>query len=273
MKSNIAEPAQPHWSRLPIWGGEAEARGHRVPLPFGVGFTYYDARQPVDVTDLKLGAGIGPPQSSKFVKVGDPITSWQQNFSGRFDIWIFPFFNIYGVAGYTRGNTKGTVTITSPVFGLLNQDLPLFAEFHGPTVGAGATLAGGFRLTEWRDLHAFMVGDVNHTVTYLSFKNQSLISHTNPRATVAAIRSGFRGEVTESISLSIWAGAMYQRIQEEVAGSVAGRSIEFVIDQRAASPWNTLIGGLIEVGRHFNVVIEGGVGPRSSILSGAAFRF
>jgi hypothetical protein len=268
-----AGTSQAHWSRLPIWGAEAAARGYRLPPPFGFGFTYYDARQPVNVRDLKLGVGTSPPESSRFVTVGRPINSWQQNFSSRFDVWLFPFFNLYGVLGYTRGNTKGIVTITSPVFGLLNQDLPLFAEFDGPTAGGGATLAGGFKMTEWRDLHVFMVGDVNHTVTFLSFKNESLISHTKPQATVASIRGGLRGDVTEYINASIWVGGMYQLIQEEVAGSVAGRSIEFVINQRAASPWNTLIGGQIEFGKHFNVLIEGGVGSRSSILTGATFRF
>ena len=68
-----------------------------------------------------------------------------------------------------------------------------------------------------------------------------------------------RGEATESIYAGMWIGAMYQRIQEEVAGSVAGRQIEFIINQRAASPWNTLIGGQIELGKHFNIVIEGGL--------------
>jgi hypothetical protein len=268
-----AETPKPHWSHLPILGAEAEARGHRIPLPFGIGATFYDARQPVNVRDLKLGAGNGPPESSKFVKVKGPITSWQQNVSTRLDVWLFPFFNLYGIAGYTRGNTKGTVTITSPVLGLLNQDLPLFAEFHGPTVGGGATLAGGFKVTDWSDLHAFMVGDVNHTVTFLSFKNEVLIAHTKPHATVASTRVGLRGEVTNFISAGMWVGAMYQLIQEEVAGSVAGRSIEFIINQRAASPWNTLVGGQIEFGRHFNVIVEGGFGPRSSILTSAIFRF
>jgi hypothetical protein len=37
-----AEMPQPHWSRLPIWGVEAEARGHQIPLPFGIGINYYD---------------------------------------------------------------------------------------------------------------------------------------------------------------------------------------------------------------------------------------
>ena len=71
----------------------------------------------------------------------------------------------------------------------------------------------------------------------------------------------------------MWVGAMYQAIQEEVAGSVAGRSIEFIINQRAAAPWNTLVGGQIEFGTHFNVIVEGGFGPRSSILTSAIFRF
>lgn len=271
--ANSPEIAQQHWSHLPIWGTEAAARGYRVPLPFGVGATFYDARQPVNVRDLKLGVGREPPESSTFVKVGQPIISWQQNVSSRFDVWPLPFVNLYGVAGYTRGNTRGRVTVTGPVLGLLNQELPLLAEFNGPTFGGGMTLAGGVKVTEWRDLHAFMVGDVNHTVTILSFKNETLISHTRPQVTVAAVRGGLRGELTQYIHAGIWLGAMYQLIQEEVAGSVAGRNIEFIINQRAASPWNTLIGGQFEFGTHFNVLVEGGVGPRSSILTGAVFRF
>jgi hypothetical protein len=268
-----AETPEPHWSHLPIWGVEAEARGHRLPLPFGIGATFYDARQPVTVRDLKLGAGDSPAESTTFVKVKGPITSWQQNVSSRFDVWLLPFFNLYGVAGYTKGNTRGRVTVTGPVLGLLNEELPLLAEFNGPTVGGGMTLAAGLKVTEWHDLHAFMISDVNHTITFLSFKNESLIAHTKPQATVPSIRVGLRGEVTKFISGGIWVGAMYQLIQEEVAGSVAGRSIEFVINQRAASPWNTLVGGQIEFGRHFNVLVEGGIGPRSSILTGAVFRF
>lgn len=272
VKPKSAETLQPHWSNLPIWGSEAEARGHRIPLPFGIGVTYYDARQPVNVRDLKLGVGRGPTESATFAKVG-AVSSWQQNVSSRFDVWPLPFFNLYGVAGYTKGNTRGVVSVTGPVFGILNEDLPLLAEFHGPTFGGGVTLAGGFKITEWRDLHAFMVADANHTITNLSFKDETLISHTRPQATVAAVRFGLRGEVTEYIYTGIWVGAMFQRIQEEVAGSVAGRELEFIINQRAASPWNTLIGGQIELGKHFNIIVEGGIGPRSSILTGTTFRF
>ena len=121
-------------------GAQAEARGYQIPLPFGIGATFYDAKQPVKVRDLKLGIGSGPTESATFVKVGQPIVSWQQNVSSRFDVWILPFFNLYGILGYTRGNTRGRVTVTGPVFGLLNEELPLLAEFNGPTVGGGMTL-------------------------------------------------------------------------------------------------------------------------------------
>ena len=272
IKPKSGEMPEPHWSHLPIWGEKAAARGYRSPLPFGIGATFYDARQPVNVRDLKLGAG-GTPESTPFAKVNHPIVSWQQNASTRFDVWLFPFFNVYGVVGYTRGNTRGLVTVTGPVLGLLNQDIRLLAEFHGPTVGGGITLGFGHKLTEWRDLTVFIVGDVNHTVTFLTFKNESLIAETKPQATVAAPRLGLRANVTETINASIWVGGMYQLIQEEIAGSVAGRQLEFIINQRAASPWNALIGGQIEFGKHFNVIVEGGMGDRSSILTGVTFRF
>jgi hypothetical protein len=119
--------------------------GYRVALPFGIGASFYDAKQPVKVKDLKLGAFGSPPESAQFVKVNKPITSWQQNVSGRFDVWLFPFFNVYGLAGYTRGNTRGRVTITGPVLGLLNQEVPLLAEFYGPTVGGGMLLGSAIK--------------------------------------------------------------------------------------------------------------------------------
>jgi hypothetical protein len=53
--------------------------GYRVALPFGIGASFYDAKQPVKVKDLKLGAFGSPPESAQFVKVNKPITSWQQN--------------------------------------------------------------------------------------------------------------------------------------------------------------------------------------------------
>ena len=64
LADDAATPA-PHWSGLPIWGAEAEARGYQIPLPFGIGVTAYSARQPVNIQDLQLGRNGKDPVSVK----------------------------------------------------------------------------------------------------------------------------------------------------------------------------------------------------------------
>ena len=66
---------------------------------------------------------------------------------------------------------------------------------------------------------------------------------------------------------------MYQRIQETVAGRVADTDLQFVVVQSPSNPWNALVGGVIEVGRDWVFLIEGGLGARMSILAGVTYRF
>ena len=74
-------------------------------------------------------------------------------------------------------------------------------------------------------------------------------------------------------ALVIWTGAMYQRIQQTVAGSVANTDLQFVVVQSPTKPWNALLGGLVEFGREWGVLVEGGLGARKSILAAAVYRF
>ena len=268
------KPDHPHWSHLPIWGAEAAARGHRLPLPFGTGATFYDARQPVTIKDLKLAIdGNEPVSITGFAQV-EEVDSEQRNTGVRFDVWLLPFLNVYGVAGHTKGSIDGVVSVASlPAVGKSAQDLKLNADFEGPTVGGGLTFAGGLAVSDWHDLQTFIMADVNRTMTFLEFANQSLIAGTSPVATVFSARIGLLGDVTQGARAQIWAGAMHQRIQEVVAGRVADASVEFIVTQFATYPWNGLIGGQVEIGRHFSLLAEGGVGRRTSVLFGGTFRF
>ena len=121
--------------------------------------------------------------------------------------------------------------------------------FNGPTWGVGFTLQGGAKVSEWRDLTAFVVVDWNRTKTKLSFENESLIAHTKPVATVFSARVGLHGIVGPNVGAAIWAGAMHQKIQQEVAGSVADTDLQFIVIQSPKKPWNTLLGGLLEFGK------------------------
>jgi hypothetical protein len=267
--------AEPHWSGLPIWGAEAEARGYQIPRPFGISVTAYSARQPVDIQDLQLGRNDNAPVSVKnFLQINRVDTS-QQNVSAKLDVLVFPFLDVYGLLGYTQGTTKGLIQVPGdPVLGIIEpRTLQLNAAFNGPTYGAGATLQGGARVSGWRDLTAIAVADWNRTQTKLSFENESLIAHTKPMATVFSARVGLHGTLGPSMGAAMWIGAMHQRIQQTVAGSVANTDLQFVVVQSPTNPWNTLLGGLIEFGKDGYVLLEGGLGARTSILATAVYRF
>ncbi|HEX3123156.1 MAG TPA: hypothetical protein VHQ21_07620 [Rhodanobacteraceae bacterium] len=270
-----AATAEPHWSGLPIWGAEAQARGYQVPLPFGIGVTAYSARQPVNIQDLQLGRNGNPPVSvTNFLQI-DRVDTSQQNVSMKFDALIFPFLDVYGIAGYTKGTTKGLIQVPAdPLLGIVEpRQLQLNAAFNGPTYGAGVTLQGGTKVSDWRDLTALVVADWNRTRTNLSFENESLIAETKPVATVFSARAGLHGALGNSTGAALWIGAMHQSIQQTVAGSVANTDLQFIVVQSPTQPWNTLLGGLLEFGKNGYVLLEGGFGDRKSMLATAVYRF
>ena len=264
----------PHWSGLPIWGTEAAARGYQLPLPFGIGVTLYSARQPVNIHDLKLGRAPNPPVSvTNFLQI-DRVDTSQQNASAKFDVLVLPFLDVYALAGYTTGTTKGIIEVPEiPGLDFSPAQLQLNARFKGPTYGWGLTLQGGAKVSESPDLLVFAVADVNQTKTVLSFSNEQLLADTKPSATVFSARLGLNGPTGQSTTGSIWVGGMYQRIQQEVAGSVANTDLQFIVVQSAAKPWNTLVGGLLEFDKEFGLLLEGGFGGRMSILAQIGYRF
>jgi hypothetical protein len=267
--------SEPHWSRLPIWGAEAEARGYQIPLPFGVGITAYSARQPVNIQDLRLGFNGKDPVSVKNFLQINTVDTTQKNVSVKLDVLVFPFLDVYALLGYTTGTTKGLIQVPGePILGIIEpRELQLNAAFNGPTYGAGFTLQGGTRISDWRDLTAIVVADWNRTQTKLSFENESLIANTKPIATVFSARVGLHAIAGPSLSAAIWTGAMHQSIQQTVAGSVANTDLKFAVVQSPQQPWNTLLGGLIEFGKAGYVLLEGGFGARTSILAAGVYRF
>ncbi len=270
-----AAKAAPHWSGLPIWGPEAEARGYQIPLPFGIGITAYSARQPVNIQDLRLGfRGKDPVSVTNFLQINTVDTS-QQNLSAKLDVLVFPFLDVYALLGYTTGTTNGLIQVPSePILGIIEpRQLQLNAAFNGPTYGLGFTLQGGAKISDWRDLTAIVVADWNRTQTKLSFENESLIANTKPIATVFSARLGLHGIASPSLGAAVWIGAMHQKIQQTVAGSVANSDLKFEVVQSPEQPWNTLLGGLIEFGKAGYVLLEGGLGARKSILAAGVYRF
>jgi len=274
-RADDAAAPDAHWSGLPIWGAEAAARGYQIPLPFGIGVTGFSARQPVDIKDLRLGRNGNPPVSvTNFLQI-DQVDTSQKNVSAKFDVLVFPFLDVYAIAGHTKGSTKGSIQVPAdPILGIVEpRELQLDASFSGPTYGAGITLQGGTKISAWHELTAIVVADWNRTRTNLEFENETLVADTKPVATVFSARLGLHGTVGDGMGAAIWMGAMHQEIQQTVAGSVANTELQFAVVQSPVGPWNTLLGGLLEFGKSGYVLLEGGFGTRKSVLAAAVYRF
>ena len=267
---------KPHWSGLPIWGFEARKRGYDIPLPFGVGFNFYSENQPLRVTGLHLNTGSGRIDLDPLVNPS-VVDSRQSNLNGRFDVWIFPFLNVYGILGYTDGESALDLTIP-PVGMLPGQTIPVTFEYEGPTYGGGITLAGGIAPFEGDDLTIFTVADFNYTLTDLEFTNSSLESNSTIKAGILSLRLGVRDRLLDETLLgpvngALWFGSMYQDIAQTIAAGVPGTDFIIEVDQTPQSPWNALVGGRLEVGPHIDALIEIGFIQRTSVMLGVSVRF
>lgn len=267
---------KPHWSGLPIWGFEARKRGYDIPLPFGVGFNFYSENQPLRVTGLHLNTGSGRIDLDPLVNPS-VVDSRQSNLNGRFDVWIFPFLNVYGILGYTDGESALDLTIP-PVGMLPGQTIPVTFEYEGPTYGGGITLAGGVAPFEGDDLTIFTVADFNYTLTDLEFTNSSLESNSTIKAGILSLRLGVRDRLLDEtlfgpVNGALWFGSMYQDIAQTIAAGVPGTNFIIEVDQTPQSPWNALVGGRLEIGSHIDALIEVGFIQRTSVMLGVSVRF
>lgn len=286
---------------FPIWGNEARARGYDIPLPFGVNLSYMNMRQNIDVdsisfSGLALGNHLIP---SDMFNIDAGKTRQQSKTENlRLDMWVFPFLNIYGLIGHTRGSSVSNVSvdadpsrysgidkiIASSVHRLNQrgdlQDIDFALDFKGTTWGTGITLAGGYK--NW-----FALVDTNYTRTDFDILDGKISALTvSPRV---GYRFSFQGPQGPS-TLSVWLGSMYQNVQQEFKGSLADLHMpaelqplisavnqdnngRFDVKQKLSAPWNMLLGTQYAITPHFNVLTEFGFNERNSFFVAGEYRF
>lgn len=288
-------------STFPIWGDEARARGYSIPLPFGVNLSYMNIRQNIDVDSITfsgLKLGDHPIPSDLFnIDVGKTRQrSKSENL--RLDMWVFPFLNIYGLVGHTRGSSLSQVSvdadpskytgidriIASAVHNLNQsgdlQNIDFALDFKGTTWGTGFTLAGGYE--KW-----FALVDTNYTRTDFDILDGKISAIT------VSPRVGYRFDmpaISGPSHLSLWIGSMYQDVDQEFKGNLSDLHMpanlqplidsvnkdnggRFDVKQHLSSPWNTLIGAQYELTQNFNVLAEVGFNERNSFFLAGEYRF
>jgi len=262
---------------MPIWGEKlAREHGYDLPLPLGVSGTMFTERANFNVPSVSIGRGAGMLNIDPLVRVSNVRineTAW----TVRPEVWVLPFLNLYAVGGYVSGTGDVDLRLGSlPGLRSRGPKYDLKLEYDGPTVGFGGTLAAGFKPFKGRSTIVFGLADLNFTRTYLDFKNV-VSSLPGVDVIVFSPRLGVRERILEKsplgdVYLALWGGCMYQHVQEAMNGSVAGL-LDFRANVEAVNPWNTLVGGRIEIGRNTVFTVEGGFGDRKSLMLELAIRF
>jgi len=256
------------WSNfLPIWGKEACAQGYVLPRPFGVSLGYMHQDQPFDVGDIFIN---GVDVKSPGVAVVDEVQNEESTITLRFDAWLLPFWNVYGLLGKTDGEAIGPLQVNlEPVFPVLcglpgnncQVDTTFDLDYKADVVGVGTTIAGGYK-------DFFGMIDMNYSEADLD------ISITDAEATVISARVGWNGKLGFFTGV-LWVGAMYQDIAQvlDLPLDVGDDILLVSIDQETQEPLNYVVGGQWDINRSFSVLAELGFGERKSEMLNLTYRF
>lgn len=297
-----------HYDRwFPLLGDKAIQKGYDLPEPFGIGINYMNIRQNIDVSSINftgLGLGNVALPSTMFKIDASKTRQYSKTRTLRLDAWVLPFWNIYGIVGKTRGHSvsaigvdsdpgefKGNVLdqlISNVVHSMHNagkfDNLNFELKFKGTTYGVGTVLAGG--VGNWYGLV-----DFNYTQTHFDILDGSINAVTvSPRVGYRFDTPGIRSIGLTPGKLNVWAGTMYQNVQQEFKGSLNDLAMpaslkqlmamanrdgngRFDVKQHLQSPWNILIGAQYNITRHFNISTEVGFAQRNSIFVSGEYRF
>jgi len=256
------------WSNfLPIWGRAACEKGYVLPRPFGISLGYMHQDQPFDVGDVFVnGIDVTTPGIAEV----DEVQNEESTGTLRFDAWIMPFWNIYGILGRTDGQAVGPLLINlQPAFPVLCSlpgnncqiDTTFEIDYKADVIGYGTTVAGGYK-------DFFSMIDYNRTKADLD------ISITDARATVISARIGWNGKLGGFTGV-LWVGAMYQDIAQtlDLQADIGEDVLLVSIEQSTQEPYNYVVGGQWDINRSFSILAELGFGKRTSQMLNLTYRF
>jgi hypothetical protein len=256
------------WSNfLPILGQAACELGYVLPRPFGLSLGYMHQDQPFDVGGIFVN---GIDVKTPGVAVVNEVQNEESTYNLRADMWILPFWNVYGILAKTNGQAVGPLMLSlEPVFPTLcklpgndcNVDTTFKLDYKANVRGYGTTIAGGYK-------DFFGMIDFNRTTADLD------ISLTDARATVISSRIGWNGKIGKFTGV-LWVGVMYQDISQtlDLPLDIGESTLLVTIDQSTQEAYNYVVGGQWDINRSFSVLAELGFGKRKSQMLNLTYRF
>ncbi len=282
IEKNNSNTVTPIINTPPFFGKKARKNGIDLPLPIGIGIysIYYD--QGYIASDLRL-----IPDSSSLVARADSLyqntSAYESILQIRPNIWLFPFLNIYGIIGYSRGVISPKLVVPYIVI----ENIPIIDsiiidstfEIHddiayvGLNYGIGATFSMGFR-------SFFVMVDYNYTITDPTDLDDNLHNHVfSPKLGLLL------GNKNSSSFGAMWIGAMYMHNDQAFSGQIGvaeinpdltvllGEEATYSGTISAKQRWNFIIGGSWVINKHHHIILEAGFLERKQISLGYDFRF
>ena len=205
--------SKPYPYILPILGDKAHNAKVRIPIPVGIMFNTLVGTQYMGLDNLQLGFGnINNPEMPEMIDLSDFVTfedisAQTSTYNLRFDAWILPFINVYGIVGKTK-KADISVSLIDPI------PLSVTTEVSGTYAGYGIMAAGAVG-------PLFISLDGNQTYNF------------NPRlddpakVSIAGLRTGpiFHFNNKPELNVTIWAGAMYTNFNSETVGSITATEL------------------------------------------------
>jgi len=256
------------WSKfLPILGQSACELGYVLPRPFGLSLGYMHQDQPFDVGGIFVN---GIDVKTPGLAVVNEVQNEESTYTLRGDVWILPFWNIYGILGRTSGRAVGPLALDlSPVFPIICKlpgnncavDTSFKLDYKADVRGYGTTIAGGYK-------DFFGMIDFNWTTADLD------ISLTDAKAKVISSRIGWNGKLGIFTGV-LWVGVMYQDVSQtlDLPLDIGENTLLVTIDQSTQEKYNYVVGGQWDINRSISVLAELGFGKRKSQMLNLTYRF
>jgi hypothetical protein len=288
-------------SFFPIWGRQAIEKGFDIPYAYGANIIYFYMNQGINLDNFGLSFQDNPLNRIDWITFKDTKTV-VNTVNARFDFWLFPFLNLYGLLG-----EGWSTTTVNPTLKLPGKEIPFHSEVKqsGIYYGFGLTGAVGIK-RNWLSL------DVNWTWTDLE-----LLEKPVP-ARVLGLRYGRTVKLSHKRRMAFWVGAMHQKFQTETKGTIYlkdalpgdviddiidipnqpgfgdlpqwqqdfinelidkienkwnSAKINYGMDKGPEAPWNLIVGMNYEHTKAWQFRVEAGLIVRYSLLLNVNYRF
>lgn len=248
----------------PLFGKEM-AGDRNLPRMFGIGIDYFNMKQPYQIDSLS----VTPPPTFPLPPISDVnaiiVNNETQEFDLKFDIWLLPFLNLFGIYGQIDGET--TVDLREVGIPLPPGFQILDINYDGDVYGGGAVLAVGG--DKW---FASLTGTFTNTDVSGDFDS-------SVKATAVQPRLGMRA--TENTEF--WIGGYFIDAEEKHSGTIdldlgiLGPGfpipIGFAVDLSQKKSFNFSVGVHTMFSDGLEATVEIGGSDRDTVLANLTYRF